>query len=80
MKSVNNCKRIVLAGNDGCRVWFCEECKVAEIEVGALSLRLELHAFSSLSELLAEAATKISAMNSVKDLQDDFSSGVRSLH
>jgi len=79
MKTVNNCKRIVLAGNDGCRVWFCEECQVAEIEVGSLSLRLEAHAFSSLAELLAEAASKVAAIKSVKNLQEDFSS-LRNLH
>jgi len=79
MKTVNNCKRIVLAGNDGCRVWFCEDCKVAEIEVGSLSLRLEAHAFSSLAELLAEAASKIAAIDATKSLQEEFLN-LRSLH
>jgi hypothetical protein len=46
--SSNTCNRIVLAGAHGCRVLYCEECKVAEVEMGALSLRLEMQAFNSL--------------------------------
>lgn len=80
MKSTNNCKRVVLAGNNGCRVWFCEECQVAEVEVGALSLRLELAAFCSLSALLAEASSKIAALGAIKSTQQEFSSGIGNLH
>ncbi|HSH72421.1 MAG TPA: hypothetical protein VK974_05120 [Methylophilaceae bacterium] len=80
MKTVNSCKRIVLAGNDGCRVWFCQECNVAEIEVGSLSLRLEAEAFSSLSELLMEASSRIAALSAVKKSQEDFGGRVGNLH
>lgn len=66
MKSSNNCKRVVLAGSDGCRVLFCEECNVAEVEVGALSLRLEAHAFHTLGELLQEATAKLAVFNAAK--------------
>ncbi|HEY8119353.1 MAG TPA: hypothetical protein VIE91_08955 [Methylophilaceae bacterium] len=60
MKPSNNCKRVILAGKDGCRVMFCEDCNVAEVEVGALSLRLEVQAFTTLSEMLQEAAATAS--------------------
>jgi hypothetical protein len=59
MESSNSCHRIVLAGNSGCRVLYCEECNVAEVEVGALSLRLEMTAFNSLGEMLQEAMNKL---------------------
>lgn len=35
------CKRILLAGADGCRIVYCEGCGVAELELGAISVRLE---------------------------------------
>ncbi|CAG0992830.1 hypothetical protein MTYP_02376 [Methylophilaceae bacterium] len=60
------CKRIVLSGSDGCRVSYCEDCRVAEIEVGALSLRLEVHAFNTLADVLQEAAAKLAAFNAAR--------------
>lgn len=62
----NPCKRILLAGVDGCRVSYCEDCQVAEIEVGALSLRLEMHAFANLSDILQEANAKLAAFHATK--------------
>jgi hypothetical protein len=57
------CKRIVLSGAEGCRVTYCEDCKVAEIEVGAVSLRLHVPAFEALSDILSEAAAKLNALH-----------------
>lgn len=60
------CKRIVLAGTEGCRVSYCEDCHVAEIEIGAISLRLEVHAFSNLSQMLQEAQARLAAFNAAR--------------
>ncbi|MEZ0232973.1 MAG: hypothetical protein ACAH12_09040 [Methylophilaceae bacterium] len=79
MKPANACKRVVLAGNDGCRILFCEECNIAEVEVGALSLRLDVQAFNTLSELLQEAASKVAIFNAAK-AQNEVISGVRNVH
>lgn len=64
--NTNPCKRILLAGVDGCRVSYCEDCHVAEVEVGALSLRLEAHAFANLSEIMQEASAKLAAFHAAK--------------
>jgi hypothetical protein len=60
------CKRIVLAGTEGCRVSYCEDCHVAEIEIGAVSMRLEVHAFSNLSQMLQEAQARLAALNAAR--------------
>jgi len=60
------CKRIVLAGTEGCCVSYCEDCHVAEIEIGAVSMRLEVHAFSSLSQMLQEAQARLAGFNSAR--------------
>lgn len=70
MKPSNSCKRVLLAGKDGCRVLFCEDCNVAEVEVGALSLRLEVHAFNTLTEMLQEAARILASFAAVKSQQN----------
>ncbi|SNR76194.1 hypothetical protein SAMN05192560_0944 [Methylobacillus rhizosphaerae] len=79
MKTANNCKRVVLAGGEGCRVLYCEECNVAEVEVGALSLRLEAHAFNSLAEMMQEAAARL-AIHYANNSHSQFTASVKNVH
>lgn len=74
------CKRIVLAGMRGCRVSYCEDCRVAEIEVGALSLRLEVQAFGNLTEVLREANEKLEAFLQVDQLAYEREAGSHHVH
>ena len=48
MRQDEACRRILLAGADGCRIVYCEGCGVAELELGAISVRLELNALHNL--------------------------------
>jgi len=52
---------------------------VAEIEVGALSLRLEMQAFTNLSEILKEASAKLAAYQAAQSAYER-ESGVRHVH
>lgn len=79
MKTANNCRRVVLAGGEGCRVLYCEECNVAEVEVGALSLRLEAHAFNSLAEMMQEAAARL-AIHCANKSHSQFTTSVKNVH
>lgn len=62
MKHTQPCKRIKLAGGDSCRVLFCEACKVAELELGALSLRLDSDALQGLAGVLQEAKAALAIL------------------
>jgi hypothetical protein len=73
MEPSNSCHRVVLAGNSGCRVLYCEECNVAEVEVGALSLRLEMIAFNSLGEMLQEAMNQLAQIQNANARQKSYS-------
>jgi hypothetical protein len=75
----SSCKRILLAGQAGCRVTDCEDCHVAEIEAGALSLRLEMQALSNLSEVLKQASAKLAAYQAAQ-LVYEHESSVRHVH
>lgn len=55
MSANNPCNKTVLAGESGCRVVYCHDCHVAELEVGSVSLRLTDDAFRNLSSLIATA-------------------------
>lgn len=66
MKKDEQCRRILLAGADGCKIIYCEGCEVAEMELGALSVRLELSALHNLQVVLGQAAVKLSILKAIK--------------
>ena len=65
-KSINACKRIQLAGGESCKVLFCESCNVAELELGAMSLRLEPAALHGLAEMLQQAQAAHALLTAVE--------------
>lgn len=71
MRKEENCKRILLAGAEGCKVIYCEGCAVAEMELGAISVRLELNALHNLQTVLGQAAMKLSVLKAIK-VSPDF--------
>lgn len=73
------CNRILLAGTVGCRVVYCEECGVAEMEMGAVSVRLELNALHELKAVLGQAFMKLSVLNAIK-VSPDFAYDKLDLH
>jgi hypothetical protein len=64
MKSVKQCNKTVLAGESGCRVTYCQDCRVAEIEVGSVSLRLTEEAFRQFRMLMADAVVHLDHLQS----------------
>ena len=79
MKSKKPCHRIVLAGEEGCRVLYCEDCKVAELEIGAMSLRLEIQAFDTLVAMVQQAEKRL-ALVKAATLQDRFAARSGNVH
>ncbi|MEZ0237872.1 MAG: hypothetical protein ACAH06_07395 [Methylophilaceae bacterium] len=59
MSASKPCNKTVLAGESGCRVVYCHDCRVAELEVGSVSLRLKDDAFRNLSSLIATAVANL---------------------
>lgn len=60
------CKRVLLAGENGCRVVYCEACQVAELEIGALSLRLEERSLHQVHKTLEQALIKLSVLKALQ--------------
>jgi hypothetical protein len=61
MNSKTQCSKTVLAGESGCRVTYCHDCRVAEIEVGSVSLRLKEDAFRLFQHLIDNAVSGLDA-------------------
>lgn len=66
MATDNLCHRILLAKNQGCKIIYCEECDVTELEVGAISLRVESESLAHLYEVLKEATAKLVVYKNAK--------------
>jgi hypothetical protein len=79
MGKEETCKRVVLAGVEGCRIIYCEGCNIAEMELGAISVRLELSAIHNLQAVLAQAAVKLSVLKALR-VSPDFEFGKLDLH
>lgn len=55
----DRCEKVVLAGSSGCRLIYCEACRVVELELGAVSMRLNPDVLQRLANVLMKAALKL---------------------
>lgn len=79
MRKDEACRKILLVGADGCRIVYCEGCGIAELELGAISVRLELNALHNLHAVLSQAAMKLSVLKAIK-VSPDFEYDKLDLH
>jgi hypothetical protein len=60
MTPKNQHARVLLAKNNAGAIAFCEACDVVEMEIGAISLRIDAESLEALSILLKDANTRLS--------------------
>lgn len=53
------CSRVLLSRNGIGRIVFCEECRVVELEIGAISMRIEANALEAFKLLLVDATARL---------------------
>lgn len=56
------CEKIILAENFGVRLIYCKKCDVVELEIGAISLRLEPTHMQQIANILMKASLKLDRM------------------
>lgn len=59
LKETTQCARIYLSKNEGGVVIYCENCNVVELEIGAISMRIESASLPVLRRLLSDATTRL---------------------
>ena len=59
MSPKNQHARIVLAKNAGGTIVYCEGCNVVEIEMGAMSMRIDAPSLAALATLFKEADIRL---------------------
>jgi asparagine synthetase A len=65
MNSTKQCRRVVLAGSEGCQVVYCPDCEIAELEIGAMNIRLEESVFRTVVSMLNSATKTLEGMQGV---------------
>lgn len=57
-------EKIVLAGSAGCRLVYCENCRFVEMEIGAVSIRLNPDVVQRVANVIMKAALKLDSLSS----------------
>jgi hypothetical protein len=72
MNEHSTCKKILLSGQAGFRVHYCEAHGTVELEIGAMSLRLDEDALELMSDSLSESVSKLHALRATKGSFEAF--------
>ncbi len=59
MSQKNQHSRILLAKNDSGSIAFCEACDVVELEIGAVSMRIDAESLQALNGLFKDADIRL---------------------
>ncbi|MDP2153736.1 MAG: hypothetical protein Q8J66_08780 [Methylotenera sp.] len=75
-----SCLRVLLSKNESGQIIFCENCNVAELELGAISLRIDAGTLHALRGLLADAVTRLALYQQEKAIATQQSAFNCSVH
>lgn len=66
------CKKILLSGQAGFRVHYCETHRTIELEIGAMSLRLDEDALALMSDSLSTSVDRLHALRATRGSFEAF--------
>jgi hypothetical protein len=61
------CEKLILAEGIGVRLIYCKNCDVIELEIGAISLRLEPKHIQQIANVLMRASLRLDRMVNVQN-------------
>ena len=59
------CEKIILANSLGVRLTYCAECNVVELEIGAISLRLNPDVVQRVANIMMKASLQLDHIEAV---------------
>lgn len=72
-------KKVVLAGDGETNLVFCENCQIAELTIGGVSVRLTEKALHQIHTVMHEGLMKLSVLKATA-VSDDFDYDSLNLH
>ena len=67
--SQSDCTKIELAISLGVRLFYCKNCEVVELEIGAISLRLSADMIQRMANMMMKASLKLEHVSAVSKSQ-----------
>jgi hypothetical protein len=61
------CEKLILAEGLGVRLIYCKNCDVIELEIGAISLRLEPRHIQQIANVMMKASLQLDRMVNVQN-------------
>ena len=59
------CEKIILADSLGVRLTYCQECNVVELEIGAISLRLNPDVIQRVANIMMKASLQLDHIEAI---------------
>ena len=72
MSESSGCEKIQVASAHGCCIHYCQTHQVIELEIGAITIRLDIEAYAALSGLMQQSYRRIAVLNQTQSLHADL--------
>ena len=80
MATNQQCEKVELAGTQGFRVVYCQNCEVVELEIGALSLRLTPEIAQRFANVMMKASLRLERVLNSSNLATHAAQPTSALH
>lgn len=77
------CEKMILADSLGVRLTYCPDCNIVELEIGAISLRLNPDVIQRMANIMMKASLQldhIEAVRAIKSNQAEQSARMQMTH
>ncbi len=74
------CEKITLANSMGIRLTYCADCNVVELEIGAISLRLNPDVIQQVANMMMKASLQLEHIEAVKSNEIAQNTRLRMTH
>ena len=65
------CEKLILADSLGVRLTYCPDCNVVELEIGAISLRLNPDVIQRVANIMMKASLQLDHIEAVRNMQSN---------
>ncbi|WP_020167269.1 MULTISPECIES: hypothetical protein [Methylotenera] len=69
------CEKLILADSLGVRLTYCQDCNVVELEIGAISLRLNPDVIQRVANLMMKASLQLDHIEAVNRTMNSSEAG-----
>ncbi len=80
MSNANKHQLIELAGQDGCRILYCERCDVTELRIAEFRVNIEPNSMKSLESMIGQANEKLDQYKTMQTRDELMQRLMKTIH